>query len=217
MNTVNAKMQANRKIKGAGRPKSKEKRDSILHAAAELLLAHGYAGTSMEAVAKESGVSKQTVYSHFTNKDALYNAIIENKCDEYQIEISSFDIQTHSLEDILTLIGVRFVQLLTDENVISMYKLVIGESKQDTHVGSLFHEAGPVHSVNIVADLLTKHPSSALPFDKARELSGDFFNLLKGDFHMRSILHLPYDLDTQATQLHAEKVAKKTVGLIPFL
>ena len=31
-------------------------------------------------IAKEAGVSKQTVYSHFGNKDELFTAAIEQKC-----------------------------------------------------------------------------------------------------------------------------------------
>ncbi len=54
------------KIK-SGRPKSAEKRKNML-AAAEL----GYSATTMDLVAAKANVSKQTVYSHFKNKDDAY-------------------------------------------------------------------------------------------------------------------------------------------------
>ena len=63
----------------AGRPKSDLKRQSILEAAAGLFLEHGFSQTSMDLVANTAGVSKQTVYSHFNNKDALFSAVIELK------------------------------------------------------------------------------------------------------------------------------------------
>lgn len=197
-----------------GRPKSDQKRKQILHGASELLLSKGYSNTSMDAVAKASGVSKQTVYSHFTNKDALYNAIIESKCQQYQIEEASICINTQALEDILYQIGHRFIQLLRDDNVVAMYKLVIGESNQNTHVAQLFYDAGPLHSVKIVAKLLAQHPQSQLSNEHATEMAHDFFNLLKGDFHMMSMLHLPVNFDQESQLLHAQKVAQKTVTLI---
>ncbi len=53
-----------------------------VEAAARLILEMGYGGASMDAIAAGAGVSKQTVYSHFGAKEALFEAIIEAKCDE---------------------------------------------------------------------------------------------------------------------------------------
>ena len=55
------------------RPSSRKK---ILAAAEVQFLAHGYLGTSMDAVTEQAGVSKQTVYAHFTSKEALFRAVI---------------------------------------------------------------------------------------------------------------------------------------------
>ena len=63
-----------------GRPKDPAKRAAILEAAKTLFLAGGFSGTSMDAVAKEAGVSKLTVYSHFSDKETLFSAAIEAKC-----------------------------------------------------------------------------------------------------------------------------------------
>jgi len=54
------------------RGKSDTKRQQILEAASEVFLANGFEGTRMDQVAEHSGVSKQTVYSHFGNKDDLF-------------------------------------------------------------------------------------------------------------------------------------------------
>lgn len=54
----------------------RSKRDSILAAASELLLAGGYENTSMDAVAATAGVSKTTVYAHFSDKLELFKAVM---------------------------------------------------------------------------------------------------------------------------------------------
>ncbi|MQT72625.1 TetR family transcriptional regulator, partial [Pseudomonas sp. FSL R10-0071] len=59
-----------------GRPKDMAKRQAILDAAKSLFLTHGYANTSMDAVATLAGVSKLTVYSHFTDKETLFSSAI---------------------------------------------------------------------------------------------------------------------------------------------
>ncbi len=58
------------------------KRQAIVAAAARVFLDSGYGAASMDAIADEAGVSKQTVYSHFGAKDALFQAIIEDKCEQ---------------------------------------------------------------------------------------------------------------------------------------
>lgn len=48
-----------------------ERRRSLLDAARRLFVAHGYAGTTIEAIAEAAGVGKGTVYLHFATKDEL--------------------------------------------------------------------------------------------------------------------------------------------------
>ena len=65
---------------GPGRPKDLEKRAAILAAAKRLFPMSGFEGTSMDAIAAEAGVSKLTVYSHFTDKETLFVAAIRARC-----------------------------------------------------------------------------------------------------------------------------------------
>lgn len=54
------------------------KAEAILKGAMQEFLANGYAATSMDKVAKAAGVSKATVYSHFGDKEGLFNAVIHD-------------------------------------------------------------------------------------------------------------------------------------------
>jgi AcrR family transcriptional regulator len=54
-----------------GRPRSERSRQAILEAAAELLLAHGLGGVSMDAVAARAGAGKATIYRWWPSKEAL--------------------------------------------------------------------------------------------------------------------------------------------------
>ena len=203
--------------KMAGRPKSNEKRRDILFHASELFLLQGYDRTSMDAVAKHSGVSKQTVYSHFQNKDVLYNAVIEAKCEEYRIQESTQCAESQALDEVLYDIALNFIQLLNDERVIAMYSVVIGESKNNLHVAQLFYDAGPLHGITLVKDLLIKHPEIALADEQAKELSIDFFNLLKGEYHMQSMLGLPFKQEPATLEIFARKVVSKTLKIADLL
>ncbi len=52
------------------------RRDAILDAAAALILKLGLRGTSMEAIARGAGIAKPTLYAHFPDKTAVFDALI---------------------------------------------------------------------------------------------------------------------------------------------
>src|SRR6202161_2729160 len=56
---------------GRGRPRSEKAHKAILAAAAGLLLEHGLAQVSMDAVAERAGVSKATIYRWWPTKETL--------------------------------------------------------------------------------------------------------------------------------------------------
>jgi AcrR family transcriptional regulator len=61
-----------------GRPRSEKARGAILAAAADVLLARGVEGASMDAVAERAGVSKATIYRWWPSKEMLaLDALLE--------------------------------------------------------------------------------------------------------------------------------------------
>lgn len=67
-------------VEGPGRgDKRARTRARLIQAAARLVGRLGYDGMSMEAVALEAGVTRQTVYVHFGDKDALILAVVGDR------------------------------------------------------------------------------------------------------------------------------------------
>jgi TetR/AcrR family transcriptional regulator, mexJK operon transcriptional repressor len=192
----------------AGRPKSQQKREDILIAASSLFLELGFTATSMDLVANKAEVSKQTVYSHFKNKDALFIAIIEMKCAEYQFDREHLQDPQLSFTEVLSQIGLKFVRLLHDQDVIAMYRVVIGEVTSNPRVAELFYQAGPQHAIVLVAEYFSNHPELKLDEKIAYRWSVTFFNLLKGDFHMCSLLGMDFAL----SPVQQEKVVATAVS-----
>jgi AcrR family transcriptional regulator len=60
-------------------------RDKIIHKSAELFLTFGFKSVTMDDIANEMGISKKTIYVHFTNKTKLVEAVtfelFETICD----------------------------------------------------------------------------------------------------------------------------------------
>ena len=176
----------------AGRPKSLEKRDKILDAASCLFLEQGFSPTSMDMVAKKAEVSKQTVYSHFSNKDALFIAVIDKKCHEYQLDEMDADV-SGCPKELLTRFATQFVSLLHDPQASAMYRVVIGEVGNNQHVAEMFYDTGILAGYRILKGFLCSKRELNLSEEKAHRLTIAFFNLLKSDFFMPAMLGLPFD------------------------
>ena len=58
---------------------AEQRREQLLDATLGLIAAEGYAGVSMEAVARAAGVSKPVVYDLFPDRGALLRALLERE------------------------------------------------------------------------------------------------------------------------------------------
>jgi TetR/AcrR family transcriptional repressor of mexJK operon len=67
--------------RSAGRPIDREKDRAILAAGRSLLFGAGPEAVTMEAVAREAGVAKPTLYRRYANRDELIAAVAEAEAD----------------------------------------------------------------------------------------------------------------------------------------
>lgn len=80
-----------------------ESRRKIIDAAATLMAERGFAGTSISAVSKKSGLPSGSIYWHFESKAALLGAVIEDGARQWFDALPGSDhppdFATSSLED----------------------------------------------------------------------------------------------------------------------
>lgn len=56
-----------------------QRREQLIDAALEVILERGYARVSIEAIAREAGITRPVVYDHFSNLNRLLHAVIERE------------------------------------------------------------------------------------------------------------------------------------------
>ena len=56
-----------------------QRREHLIDAALEVILERGYAGVSIEAIAREAGITRPVVYDHFPDLNRLLHAVIERE------------------------------------------------------------------------------------------------------------------------------------------
>ena len=108
----------------------KSKKPHIVAIALPLFLEYGFKGTSIDRIVKESGVSKPTVYNHFSDKAALLLEVLVRWIESNKPVI--LPIRDQAALD-------EFIQKrwLTDE-AIQFYALVMGEGSRFPQVKQLF-------------------------------------------------------------------------------
>ncbi len=171
------------------------KRDSIRDAAASLFLKFGYGGASMDAIALEAGVCKQTVYSHFGSKDALFGAIIQDKCCEFLRPLRTTGDQDQPAggdpESVLTGIGSNFFSLVLSDEGLSHFRAVVTESGRFPELAKAFYDAGPAVAVeNLARYLERKKAEGTLKIEDSTAAARLFFGLLRGDVYLKRVLGL---------------------------
>jgi TetR/AcrR family transcriptional repressor of mexJK operon len=113
----------------AGRPdrRSPKKREAILSAAVELFLAQGYERTSVDAVAQAAGVGKQTVYSHFPGKEALFLAAVESARTTPAGVDDQLRLDPERPREALEALGTAVLDVVLDPTVAALQRLTISE------------------------------------------------------------------------------------------
>ena len=191
---------------GPGRPKDLEKRAAILEAAKRLFPLSGFEGTSMDAIAAEAGVSKLTVYSHFTDKETLFFAAIRARCEE-QMPEHLFDVDLKGpVRGQLEAIAHAFFSLLMDPKSIALHRLVNAGTGTSPKLIQLFWEAGPQRiQTGFQKFLRSEVEAGQLDIVDIPRASSQFFALLKGEYHARQLCGCaePFTRAAVETHVHA--------------
>lgn len=130
------------KANSPDRQKSSEKAEAILEGAMQEFLANGYAAASMDRIAAAAGVSKATVYSHFQDKEKLFNALIERLAKEkYRAVLGIEDCRIFQEEPniVLTSLARNMLGNMGDnEEHLAFIRLIIAESGRFPELAKAF-------------------------------------------------------------------------------
>jgi TetR/AcrR family transcriptional regulator, mexJK operon transcriptional repressor len=166
-----------------GRPKSQAKRARIAECGRELFLRNGYSGTTLADVAAAAGVARQTVYSHFPEKEALFEAAVADaraRVARHAAELTGSALQARSgasPRDCLEGLARYYIQILTDPEVAALRRLAITESVRTPGLQAAWQASGPAGTRDAIAAYLSRCPG--LRIDDAG-LAADHFLALVG-------------------------------------
>ncbi|MGV9854214.1 TetR/AcrR family transcriptional regulator [Streptomyces sp. NPDC003442] len=160
----------------AGRPVGPQpaKRQAILEAAVAVFLREGYDRASVDVIADEARVSKQTVYNHFGDKERLFIAAVEEERERVAAGFAAGSPhalgpdgagtpETYDRGDARTALlafGHRVLAVLLDARASALRRLVIAEVARHPSLRPACAEGEPQQLVKYLAEMLGRRTGS---------------------------------------------------------
>ncbi|XUO86708.1 TetR/AcrR family transcriptional regulator [Halomonas sp. KM072] len=140
---TDAQLPSSDQKRSAGRPKDMAKRNAMMDAAACLFFRNGLEAVTMEAVAREAGVSKVTVYGHFTSKEALFGSVIRRETATIRQGLEQLPDTHDAVRQSLIEVGIGMVRFLLEPHVLAVERVMSQQGEQYPKLLQAFFEAGP--------------------------------------------------------------------------
>lgn len=192
------------------------RRDALLDAALDAFLLNGFAGTSLDDIARAAHVAKRTIYVQYGGKEGLFAACIEKSSGGL---IGEFSLAEHTVSDLrrdLTTIGCTSLAYVLRAKSLSIYRLVVGESSRQPALARVFYEHGPARVIANIAALLEqslgKDQTSQAESEK---LARDFIGLVVLEVQQRAVLGLVQSMTPAEIDAHVERKVEKFLAGLP--
>lgn len=199
------------------RPSSKQKRDAALKAAEQQFLATGYESVTMESIAAESNVAKQTLYSYFGSKRELFLELVSARTRAATASVLTETPQLDREADPRAVLHeVLCAQLKTvlSPTLLGLRRLVIGERMRSPELAAALYEYGPTRAIAKIATMLRSFDELGLLQVSNAYLAATQLNWLVMGEPINRAMHLG---DQAAKMTEAEIKVHVTAALDTFL
>lgn len=171
--------------KGRGRPRLNEVGlldGELLAHALDHFLEKGFEATTVSAITRSLGMSKQTVYSRYPDKSSLFFAAIKSATDVWLAPVASMPEQ--ECEDIeATLVGVAAIIVTTmmSDVALRLIRITNAESYRMPEIGRFTYGRGHQLIADYLRDLFQRRimPNTG-PGTDLEDLVTAFLNLMSG-------------------------------------
>jgi AcrR family transcriptional regulator len=124
------------------------KRATILETASRVFAREGFAGASIDMIASEAGVSRQTIYNQIGDKEKVFAAVVEDTTERANAglfaTLATFPDEPTNLEADLTAFARRLASnCLCDRRSAALLKLVETEGQRYPELFRAWRERGP--------------------------------------------------------------------------
>ena len=187
--------------------KATKRRQEILDAARQEFSAKGFAGTSMEAIARRARASKETLYSWFTNKEQLFRAVFVARLDSLGTHATAAVQKNPHPSNVLPVIARDIVKMLLAMEPLNRAAASAGVGAPALARG--MGEAIVEERKNFVRYIEWCRQIGLIEFDDDPfEIASTFVAMAQGEWTMRLGYRLVDKVTDEMIDAHAERVTR---------
>jgi len=169
--------------------RSEYKHRAIQQAGTEIFLDLGYDAATMDHIAAKAGVSKQTVYNHFQNKDGLFKATIADLTSALMAPLVVRDLDSATPERRLRALAEDFLALMLRPSSLALYRLIVAESARFPELAAEIYAVGAGRMLATLADYLSwETRNGRLRVADPPLAAEQFVGMLTGRLQLRAVL-----------------------------
>ena len=187
-----------------GRTARWQRKDAqIVEAAERIFLTRGYAEGSMHAIAADAGVSKQTLYHHYTGKAELFAAVVDAKVERLLQQLQAEVVEHRPPREALTALGQQFLAMVIAPSSVALHRALVTEVPRQPVLGRTTYEHGAKRAVKVLADYLRQQSThGTLRIDHPELAAEQFFGMTLGHSQLRALFGIaaeaaPSSIETQ--------------------
>lgn len=163
----------------------------------------------MDAIARAAGVSKQTIYSHFSGKAALFEAIILERCDRLLESLPAVADSGSDPEVALRAIATRLLELMLTPEFVARFRVVMAESGRFSELAELYYRSGPERATTCLADYLARlHRNGLLNVPEPSLAASQFFGMIWGGLFLRHVLGVDSPPNSEDLERHVQTAVR---------
>lgn len=199
--------------------RSARKRRAILDAATEVFLKSGYLGTNMDEIAALSSVSKQTVYKHFSSKEALFIEIVGSMTTGAGDVVHNEMPQLGKDQDVAAYLveyALRQLTVVLTPRIMQLRRLVIGEVTRFPELARVLYERGPARAMATLASIFKQLDERGLLVIDDPAMAASQFNWLIMSAPLNQAMLLGDDAIPSKTELRRNAEAGVRVFLAAY-
>jgi TetR/AcrR family transcriptional regulator, mexJK operon transcriptional repressor len=135
------------------------KQETIREAAQRLFLAHGFAGTTTDAITAAAGVSKETLYRYYPNKDAIFADVLSRLTLDHPDNsplavLDGAALETREdLRRVLSALVERVSAAMFQPEYLALVRITIAETPRFPELGRRYRERVPERTLAAVTEL----------------------------------------------------------------
>jgi len=171
----------------------KQRRARALDAALKVFAEFGYAGSSMDSIASEAGLTKPTLYQYFPSKAELFR---EMMLAPRNVMLMAFEHSSKNEPDEchvaqLHAFSWSYARTVMRKDFLALARLVIGDAQRNPDFGLDYQASGPDKVLADLADFMQSQADlGRLEIEDAIMAAEDFWGLILSVPRNRA-LHIP--------------------------